>query len=136
MKIKSIFTPKGLNHTCLTPKGLNHKAQGREAHPGFDGASLISYPEGVESWASHPVDGTPSGYKTIRAVDNPGCASRPWAVRFNPFGVELKCEHFGVTTKRPAFTLLEMILALAIGIMLMTGLYYALDIHLTATSVG
>jgi prepilin-type N-terminal cleavage/methylation domain-containing protein len=38
--------------------------------------------------------------------------------------------------RRSAFTLLEMILALAIGLVLMIGLYFALDIHLTATTVG
>jgi prepilin-type N-terminal cleavage/methylation domain-containing protein len=37
---------------------------------------------------------------------------------------------------RAGFTLLEMVLALAIGVMLMTGLYYALDLHLAATTSG
>jgi len=37
---------------------------------------------------------------------------------------------------RAAFTLLEMVLALAIGVLLMTGLYFALDMHLAATTSG
>jgi prepilin-type N-terminal cleavage/methylation domain-containing protein len=35
-----------------------------------------------------------------------------------------------------AFTLLEMVLALAIGVLLLTGLYFALDMHLMATTAG
>jgi prepilin-type N-terminal cleavage/methylation domain-containing protein len=37
---------------------------------------------------------------------------------------------------RPAFTLLEMILALAIGVLLMFGLYLALNMNLEATKAG
>jgi len=37
---------------------------------------------------------------------------------------------------RAAFTLLEMVLSLSIGIVLMVGLYFALDINLTATHEG
>jgi prepilin-type N-terminal cleavage/methylation domain-containing protein len=38
--------------------------------------------------------------------------------------------------RRAAFTLLEMVLALAIGVLLLTGLYFALDLHLKATTSG
>ena len=40
------------------------------------------------------------------------------------------------TKPRAAFTLLEMMLALAIGVLLMSGLYFALDMHLAATTAG
>jgi len=39
-------------------------------------------------------------------------------------------------TQRAAFTLLEMMLALVIGVMLMSALYFALDMHMTGASAG
>src|SRR5256885_10608807 len=39
-------------------------------------------------------------------------------------------------SQRAAFTLLEMMLSLSIGILLMVGLYFALDLNLHATNTG
>jgi molecular chaperone DnaJ len=39
-------------------------------------------------------------------------------------------------TRRQAFTLLEMVLALAIGLLLMTAVYFSLDIYLKTTQAG
>jgi prepilin-type N-terminal cleavage/methylation domain-containing protein len=39
-------------------------------------------------------------------------------------------------TRRRAFTLLEIVLALSIGVLLMTAVYFALDIYLQATKAG
>jgi prepilin-type N-terminal cleavage/methylation domain-containing protein len=41
-----------------------------------------------------------------------------------------------VANRRSGFTLLEMLLALAIGVLLMTGLYFALNIQMMATQSG
>src|SRR2546423_1723247 len=38
--------------------------------------------------------------------------------------------------RRRAFTLMELILALTIGMVLLVGLYLALDVHLNATHAG
>jgi prepilin-type N-terminal cleavage/methylation domain-containing protein len=38
--------------------------------------------------------------------------------------------------RRPGFTLLELILALAIGMLLLAGLYFALDVHFRTADVG
>src|SRR5262249_20005289 len=39
-------------------------------------------------------------------------------------------------SRRRAFTLMELILALTIGMLLLVGLYLALDVHLMATNAG
>jgi hypothetical protein len=75
----------------LTPKGLHLKAQGRAAHPGT--GSPMNHPQPQRGCINSQCDATPFGLELPIDVGNPGCAARPWALRYDPLGVGVRTLH-------------------------------------------
>ena len=93
------FKPQASQVRMLTPKGLYSTAQGRGAHPGEKRHRPILTPKGFHHVGERR--GVPWWKQRCRhwgmikplrgwfgSIHPPGCASRPWAVEYNPFGVK------------------------------------------------
>ena len=86
----------------FTPKGLHLKAQGRGAHPGLEAKKAGQPCKGCIA-STRYVLCNPYRFDRLCQPSDPGCASRPWALRYNPFGVT-----------RRAFSLVELLVVVAI----------------------
>ena len=90
------ITPRGgriggsLRQTLPRRGSIPQPRVAASAHPGETGLCFDSYPEGVGQTRSHRCLVQPLRGRRTGAIRDPGCAARPWAVEYNPFGVRTR----------------------------------------------